>query len=207
MTITKPRNGTKRDIKSKHQTNSSPKFWNQLVLGPLKKIERDFAESTRIGLDLMQVNSKKCVTLWQYYLLLAQFTRFCALLELKDTVIGFKASIDSKQNIPIFHSATRDDKGNWATHPTRALTYAHSHMSTCVVVVQREVYESRRCWGLSVPWLHGFVYLSRSGPLRELQRIMLWYIKSARKRMDMSSTTGAIRIVTISPSTLTMNCR
>lgn len=39
MTITKPRNCIKRDIKSKHQTNRSPEFWNQLVRGPLKKIE------------------------------------------------------------------------------------------------------------------------------------------------------------------------
>ena len=40
MTIPKSRNCTKRDIKSKHQTNRSPEFWNQLVQGPLKKIEK-----------------------------------------------------------------------------------------------------------------------------------------------------------------------
>lgn len=62
MTITKPRNCIKRDIKSKHQTNRSPEFWNQLVRGPLKKIERDFAESTKNGLNIMRVNFEKCVS-------------------------------------------------------------------------------------------------------------------------------------------------
>ena len=64
MTITKPRNCSKRDIKSKHQTNRSPEFWNQLVRGPLKKIGKDFAESTRIGLNIMRMNFEKCVSLY-----------------------------------------------------------------------------------------------------------------------------------------------
>lgn len=33
---------------------------------------------------------------------------------------------DTKQKIPIFRSATRDNEGNWVTHPTRALTYAQA---------------------------------------------------------------------------------
>lgn len=32
--------------------------------GPLKKIERDFAGSTRIGLNLMRMNFEKCVSKW-----------------------------------------------------------------------------------------------------------------------------------------------
>lgn len=59
MTLNTTRNSTKCSTKS--QTERQPDFWNQLVRGPPRRIESDFAASTKLGVKIMRPNSEQQV--------------------------------------------------------------------------------------------------------------------------------------------------